>query len=66
MAMIRVRYTAEEFKHLDGGSDLKRLAAMTEEEIIEAAKSDPDNPPLSDEELKQFKRVVSPRLTSKK
>jgi len=29
---------------------------MTEKEIEEAAKFDPDNPPLTDEELKSFKR----------
>jgi len=33
---------------------------MTEAQIIAAAKSDPDNPPLTDAELKQFKRAVPP------
>jgi putative transcriptional regulator len=40
-----------------GKSDRARLDAMTEEEIEANALSDPDNPPISDEELKQFKRV---------
>lgn len=31
---------------------------MTEAQIIAAAKSDPDNPPLTEAQLKQFKRVV--------
>jgi len=33
---------------------------MTEAQIVAAAKSDPDNPPLTDKELKQFKRAVPP------
>jgi len=37
--------------------DLRR---MTEAEIIAGAKSDPDNPPLTEAELKQFKRTVPP------
>lgn len=40
-----------------GMSDWARLDAMTEEEIEANALSDPDNPPISDEELKRFKRV---------
>lgn len=38
-------------------TDAARLEAMTEEEIEAGALSDPDNPPLSDEELKRFSRV---------
>jgi hypothetical protein len=30
---------------------------MTDEEIEAAARSDPDNPPLTDEELAQMRRV---------
>lgn len=36
---------------------LKRLDAMTDEEITAAALSDPDNPPITDEEWKHFYRV---------
>jgi putative transcriptional regulator len=32
----------------------KRLDAMTDEEITTAAMSDPDNPPLTDEEIGRF------------
>jgi putative transcriptional regulator len=32
----------------------KRLNAMTDEEITAAAMSDPDNPPLTDEEIDRF------------
>ena len=32
-----------------------RLDAMTDEEITAAAKSDPDNPPLTDEELERVR-----------
>jgi putative transcriptional regulator len=36
--------------------DWRRLDARTDEEITAAALADPDNPPLSDEELAQFRR----------
>jgi putative transcriptional regulator len=36
--------------------DWRRLDARTDEEITAAASADPDNPPLSDEELAQFRR----------
>jgi len=48
-------YTKAELEKLEDKSDLERLKNMTEEEIKEAAESDPDNPPLTDEELEQFK-----------
>ena len=38
-------------------ADWDRLRAMTEEEINAAALSDPDCPPLTDEQLSRFKRV---------
>lgn len=43
---------------LKGRTDWARLAAMTEEEIEANALSDPDNPPISDERLKFFRRYV--------
>jgi putative transcriptional regulator len=36
--------------------DWRRLEAMTDEEITAAALVDPDNPPLTDEQLAQFRR----------
>ena len=51
-----VRYTQEELAKMKGRTNEQRLKNMTEEEIETAARSDPDNPPLTDEELKQFKR----------
>ena len=33
---------------------------MTDAEILAAARSDPDNPPLTDEQLRGFKRAVLP------
>lgn len=38
-------------------TDWERIRAMTEEEIEANALSDPDNPPLTDEELARFHRV---------
>lgn len=37
--------------------DRVRLDAMTDEEITKAALSDPDNPPLSDEQLARMERM---------
>jgi putative transcriptional regulator len=42
-------------------TDLARLQAMTEEEIEANALSDPDNPPLTAEELARMRRVPDPR-----
>jgi putative transcriptional regulator len=36
--------------------DWRRLDAMTDDEITAAALADPDNPPLTDEQLAQFQR----------
>lgn len=36
--------------------DYRRLRARTDEEITAAALSDPDNPPLTDEQLARFRR----------
>lgn len=56
--MTTIQYTLEELEKLNdqGTSDLKRLEAMTEEELEQAAKSDPDSAWPDDEELKEFKR----------
>ena len=37
--------------------ELARLDAMTDEEITAAAKSDPDNPPLMEEEFAKIKTI---------
>jgi hypothetical protein len=44
--------------------DWAKIDAMTDEEIEAAARSDPDNPPLTDEELAQM-RPVHPRAPRK-
>ncbi len=40
-----------------GDTDWARLDAMTEDEVLEAARSDPDAQPLSPEELGKMRRV---------
>lgn len=40
-----------------GNTDWKALEAVTEEELIEAARSDPDAQPMSTEELARMRRV---------
>jgi putative transcriptional regulator len=42
-------------------TDWALLSAMTEEEIEANARSDPDNPPLTAEELARMRRVPDPR-----
>jgi putative transcriptional regulator len=41
--------------------DWGRLDAMTDEEIEAAARSDPDNPPLTEEQLTQMRLIVHRR-----
>jgi len=42
-------------------TDWPRLNAMTEEDIEDGARSDPDNPPMTDEELARMRRVPDPK-----
>jgi putative transcriptional regulator len=51
---------------LEDKTDWARVHAMTEEEAHANALSDPDNPPISDEELEKFRRVPNPREIRKK
>jgi putative transcriptional regulator len=41
--------------------DYRRLRARTDEEITAAALNDPDNPPLTDEQLARFRRPALAR-----
>ncbi len=41
--------------------DWSALDALTDEEVIARAESDPDNPPLTEEQLKRTRRVLSTR-----
>ncbi len=50
------KHTKNELIKLKDRSDVERLKNMSEEEINEAAKADPDNLPLTDEQLKEFQR----------
>ncbi|MBL4608927.1 MAG: hypothetical protein JKY01_14010 [Pseudomonadales bacterium] len=45
----------------DGNTDCERLKKMTEEEIEENAKADPDASILTDKELVEFKKVTQKR-----
>lgn len=47
-------------------AELVRLDAMTDEEIEEAARSDPDAQPLTDTELQQFERVPNLKVIREK
>lgn len=51
---------------IESRTDWARLDAMTEEEIEANALSDPDNPPLTDEELARMRRVPNPERIRQK
>ncbi|MGB3586308.1 MAG: BrnA antitoxin family protein [Tunicatimonas sp.] len=46
-----VRYSAEEIKKMKGNTDWERVDAITDEELEEIVKNDPDDVYLSDEDL---------------
>jgi len=46
---------------IEDRTDWGRLDAMTDEEIEANALGDPDNPPLTDEELSRMRRVPNPK-----
>jgi len=48
-------------KMLKDRTNWKKVKALTEKQIIAAAKSDPDNKPLTRAQLKKFKRVNPPK-----
>lgn len=50
-----VRYTAEELDKLEDRTDWDRVNSITDEELEEMVKNDPDDVYLSDEELKNGK-----------
>lgn len=61
MGDIMAKYTAEEAKELVKKgvySDTEKLEKMTEEDIHEAALSDLDAQPLTEEQAKEFKPAV--------
>jgi putative transcriptional regulator len=45
----------------DGRSDWDRIMAMTDEEIEANARSDPDNPPLTADELARLRPALTPK-----
>ena len=51
------KISAEEAKKVKGKTDWKEVDTLTDEEIEEAAKSDPDTALPTEEELKQFKKL---------
>ena len=55
--MSTKKYTEEELKKLKDETDYERLDSMTNEEIEENSKSDPDSLSPSDEDLAKFKKV---------
>ena len=51
------RVTLEQAREMEDLTDWERVDNITEEEIEQNALNDPDNPPLTDEELEQFETV---------
>ena len=46
---------------MKGKTDWKKIKAMTEKDIVKAAKADPDAKTLTIKQLKEFKRVHPPK-----
>lgn len=44
-----------------GKTDWTRIAALTGEQALQNALADPDNPPLTDEQLARMRRVPNPQ-----
>ena len=51
------KYTEDEAKSLCDKTDYKRLKEMTEQEVEDNSKSDPDSLTPTEEQLKKFKKV---------
>ena len=62
--MATVRFNAENLP--DDKTDWEALRKLSDEEIERRARSDPDNPPLSDEELADMRRVSEVRRVRRK
>jgi len=60
---MRDRDVSEEFDkpRAESKTDWARIEAMTEEEIHQNALADPDNPPLTDDQLSRMHRVPHPQ-----
>ncbi|MDR9403767.1 MAG: hypothetical protein RI580_10030 [Halothece sp. Uz-M2-17] len=52
------RVSWDELDQMEDLTDWERVNNMTEEEIEQNALDDPDNPPLTDEELEQIEPVI--------
>jgi len=52
------RVSWDELDQMEDLTDWERVNNMTEEEIEQNALDDPDNPPLSDEEMEQIEPVA--------
>ena len=59
--MATKRYKKKDVEKLESRTDYERLKRMTEDEIRRNAESDPDAPLQSDEDLKRFEQVKTPR-----
>jgi putative transcriptional regulator len=52
-----------ENSHRTSKTDWTRVAALTGEQALENALADPDNPPLTDEQLARLRRIPNPQET---
>ena len=54
--MTATKITKEQIKDQKGDTDIDRVTSLTDEEIEEAARNDPDSALPNSEQLKEFKR----------
>ena len=60
------RYTKQELKAKQSQTDWESVDDLADEEVYQAALSDPDNPPLTEQQLKQMRPLadVLPQLAT--
>lgn len=63
--MTIVKISGKDALTLKGSTDWDAVDALTDEEIAEAARNDPDSAYPSDEELKNFKRGLAKKPEGK-
>jgi hypothetical protein len=59
MQRNREIFTILDGTKIEDATDYQRLAAMSEKDVMESAKADPDAQPLSETELRRFHRLSS-------
>ena len=63
---LTTRVTVKKGQRPKDRTDWRKLRAMTDEQVRAAADTDPDNPPLTDDEIARLQRVPAPKAIRRK